>query len=206
MKPISMIALAASALACLIDMTSPPAMAGQLDVEAGQALYMKKGCYECHGPVGQGSIMSGPALAPSPLPVEVMTAYVRSPKGQMPLYSSKILSDRDLVQIHAYLAAIPASPEANRIGLLSEGAATSSSLKEDDGRGQQVYVARCASCHGASGGGGVGPSLVGVTQRRGVSGVESFVRNPSGAMPRLFPQVLTESDVQAVAQYVAGLR
>lgn len=205
MKPIRMIALAASALACLTDMTSPPARAGQTDVEAGQALYMKKGCYECHGPVGQGSIMSGPALAPSPLPVGAMTAYVRSPKGQMPLYSSKILSDRDLVQIHAYLAAIPASPEADRIALLG-GASTASSFEDDSVRGQQVYVARCASCHGASGGGGVGPSLVGVTQRRGVSGVESFVRNPSGAMPKLFPDVLTDSDVQAVAQYVARLR
>ncbi|EIM99929.1 c-type cytochrome [Paraburkholderia hospita] len=206
MKPIRKIALAASALACLTDMTLPPAMAAQTDVEAGQALYMKKGCYECHGPVGQGSIMSGPALAPSPLPVEAMTVYVRAPKGQMPLYSSRILSDRELVQIHAYLTALPASPEADRIGLLGGAVARSSPSKDDAGRGQEVYGARCASCHGTSGGGGVGPSLVGVTERRGVSGVESFVRNPSGAMPRLFPQVLTESDVQAVAQYVAKLK
>jgi ubiquinol-cytochrome c reductase cytochrome c subunit len=205
MKPIRMIALAVSALACLIDMTSPPAMAVQADVHAGQGLYMKKGCYECHGPVGQGSIMSGPALAPSPLPVEAMTAYVRSPKGQMPFYSSKILSDRDLAQIQAYLAAVPASPDADSIALLG-GASTASSSKDDSERGQQVYVARCASCHGASGGGAVGPSLVDVAKRRGVSGIESFVRNPSGAMPKLFPEVLTESDVQAVAQYVARLR
>ncbi|BBQ03346.1 hypothetical protein BSFA1_84740 (plasmid) [Burkholderia sp. SFA1] len=206
MKPIRMVGLAASALACLIDMTSPPAMAGQTDVEAGQALYMRKGCYECHGPVGQGSIMSGPALAPAPLPVEAMTAYVRSPKGQMPLYSSKILSDRELIQIHAYLTAIPASPDADRIGLLGAAVETSSSSKDDSGRGQQVYVARCASCHGATGGGEVGPSLIGAAERRGVSGVESFVRNPSGAMPKLFPEVLTEADVQAVARYVATLK
>ena len=38
MKPIRMVGMAASALAFLINMTSPPAMAGQTDVEAGQAL------------------------------------------------------------------------------------------------------------------------------------------------------------------------
>jgi ubiquinol-cytochrome c reductase cytochrome c subunit len=114
----------------------------------------------------------------------------------MPLYSSKILSDYDLAQIHAYLAAIPAPPELDRIEPLGGEVATSYSSREDAGRGQHVYVARCASCHGASGRGGIGPSLVGVAKRRGVAGVESFVRNSSGAMPRLFPQLLTESEVQ----------
>jgi ubiquinol-cytochrome c reductase cytochrome c subunit len=126
-------------------------------------------------------------------------------EGANAFLSSKILSDRDLAQIQAYLAAVPASPDADSIALLG-GASTASSSKDDSERGQQVYVARCASCHGASGGGAVGPSLVDVAKRRGVSGIESFVRNPSGAMPKLFPEVLTESDVQAVAQYVARLR
>ncbi|WP_342957584.1 thiamine pyrophosphate-binding protein [Paraburkholderia sp. JHI869] len=49
-------------------------------VEAGRALYMQKGCYECHGIFGQGSITTGPALAPHPIPLSAMQAYVRNPK------------------------------------------------------------------------------------------------------------------------------
>lgn len=60
------------------------------EVEAGRALYMQKGCYECHGIFGQGSVTTGPALAPHPIPLSAMQVYVRNPKGQMPVFSAKI--------------------------------------------------------------------------------------------------------------------
>ncbi|RQU32804.1 cytochrome c [Burkholderia cenocepacia] len=180
--------------------------AARADAEAGRAIYMRKGCFECHGSVGQGSIMSGPALAPSPVPLKAMTAYVRAPKGQMPVYSKKILSDEDLSLIHAYLASIPAVQRADDTALLrsSLGAEPVASLNASDlDRGQMVFSAACASCHGATGAGGVGPSLRGVVNRRQEQGIEHFIRVPSGAMPRLYPGVLTEADVRAVAKLVA---
>jgi ubiquinol-cytochrome c reductase cytochrome c subunit len=88
------------------------------DAKHGRALFVSKGCYECHGYVGQGSIMSGPSIAPGPLPLEAIIAYVRAPTGQMPQYSSKILSDADVADIHAYLASIPANPDPDHIDLL----------------------------------------------------------------------------------------
>ncbi|MBR8094673.1 c-type cytochrome [Burkholderia cenocepacia] len=182
--------------------------AARADPETGRAIYMRKGCFECHGPVGQGSIMSGPALAPSPVPLEAMTAYVRAPKGQMPVYSEKILSDEDLSLIHAYLASIPAVQRADDTALLrsssgAEPVASASQNASDLDRGQIVFSAACASCHGATGAGGVGPSLRGVVNRRQEQGIEHFIRVPSGAMPRLYPGVLTEADVRAVAKLVA---
>jgi ubiquinol-cytochrome c reductase cytochrome c subunit len=213
MKPQLMVALALGSVCLLICETVSLVSAAQPDIEAGRMLYMTKGCFECHGPVGQGSIMSGPALAPSPPPVEAINTYVRTPKGQMPLYSGNILSDRDVLQIHAYLASIPPSPSPDSLSLLGGQQGTAqvnadaplpSGLSAQ--RGQHVFAKRCASCHGVMGSGGVGPSLIGVVARRGQAGVESFVRNPSGAMPKLYPDALTELDVRAVAEYVAGLR
>lgn len=49
------------------------------DIKAGRAGYIRFGCYECHGYVGQGGLMSGPKLAPSPVPLTAMIAYVRAP-------------------------------------------------------------------------------------------------------------------------------
>ncbi|WP_043801960.1 c-type cytochrome [Deinococcus gobiensis] len=49
-----------------------------------------------------------------------------------------------------------------------------------------VYAASCASCHGASGGGGVGPSLRASTLSR--AAIQGIIRNGQGAMPA-FPSI-----------------
>jgi ubiquinol-cytochrome c reductase cytochrome c subunit len=53
--------------------------------------------------------------------------------------------------------------------------------------------------------GGVAPSLLGIAKRREMSGIEAFIRRPSGAMPSLYPAVLTDSDVREIATYVSTL-
>jgi mono/diheme cytochrome c family protein len=74
--------------------------------EKGKDAYMKYGCWGCHGTVGQGGI-TGPKLAPEPMPAETFTAFVRTTNRAMPPYSEAILSNDDLADIHAYLAAVP---------------------------------------------------------------------------------------------------
>ena len=49
-----------------------------------------------------------------------------------------------------------------------------------------VYAANCASCHGASGGGGIGPSLRASTLSR--AAIQGIIRNGQGAMPA-FPSI-----------------
>ncbi len=80
---------------------------------------MKFGCWECHGTQGQGAI-SGPKLAPNPLPFEALANFVRTTNRAMPPYREKILSNDDLADIYAYLQSIPKSPDAKDIPLLKD--------------------------------------------------------------------------------------
>ncbi len=84
------------------------------DVAKGKALYMKNGCYECHGTVGQGG--TGPRLAPR----TASLAYVRKPAGQMPPYTPKVMPDAELLDVQAYLMSIPAPPAVKSLGILNQ--------------------------------------------------------------------------------------
>lgn len=77
----------------------------------GRTLYIQKGCYACHGYEGQGGIISGPRLAPNPLPVDVFILRVRRPIADMPAYSGKVLKDEELSDIYRYLQTIPLSTQ-----------------------------------------------------------------------------------------------
>lgn len=112
-------------LVCLVALTAAPALAAPapsadaLAVTRGKATYEQVGCYECHGHAGQGGIATGPALAPNPHPLAYYQIYVRAPAAQMPPYTSAILSDAQLADIHAYLRSIPVGKPASQIPLLS---------------------------------------------------------------------------------------
>jgi ubiquinol-cytochrome c reductase cytochrome c subunit len=83
---------------------SPPA-AG--DAEKGKAVYVKNGCAACHGLEGQGAPTSGPRIGPNPLPLDAFIKYVREPRNQMPPYTAKVMSDEELADVRAFLAARP---------------------------------------------------------------------------------------------------
>lgn len=89
------------------------------NTDNGKKLFVKDGCYQCHGYQGQGGV-AGARLAPRPIALVALIAYVRHPTGQMPPYTAKVLSDAELADIHAYLASIPTPPAAKNIPLLSQ--------------------------------------------------------------------------------------
>lgn len=89
------------------------------DAVRGKSSFMKFGCYECHGTVGQGNYFSGVRLAPHPLPLGAVINYIRRPAGQMPSYSAAILPDKDVADIWAYLASIPPTKPAAQIPILN---------------------------------------------------------------------------------------
>jgi ubiquinol-cytochrome c reductase cytochrome c subunit len=101
------IALFAATTAASV-LAQAPAEAGSAD--KGKALYMKNGCYECHGTVGQGG--TGPKLAPPVRTAAALIAYVRRPAGQMPPYTAKVMPDSELNDVRAYLATIPEPPKS----------------------------------------------------------------------------------------------
>lgn len=88
------------------------------NADNGKQLFVKNGCYECHGREGQGSSMSGPRIAPAPIPFDVLLNYVRKPKGEMPPYTAKVISDKDLGDIYAYLQSRKEPPTAKALPLL----------------------------------------------------------------------------------------
>jgi mono/diheme cytochrome c family protein len=89
------------------------------DAAHGKQLFIKVGCYECHGTEGQGAI-TGPKLAPDPLRYDGFAAFVRSTSQQMPPYPEKILADQDLADIHAYLQSIAKPPDYKTIPILNQ--------------------------------------------------------------------------------------
>ncbi len=91
------------------------------NAEKGKQLYMKNGCYECHGTVGQGAgnNPTAPNLAPKPKALAFITAYIRKPSGNMPPYTSKVMSNSDVADVWAYLASIPEPPPVKSIALLN---------------------------------------------------------------------------------------
>jgi ubiquinol-cytochrome c reductase cytochrome c subunit len=86
--------------------------------EKGKAAYVKHGCWQCHGFAAQGGI-AGPKLAPDPMPLVALSAFVRHTRGAMPPYQEAILSSADLGDIHAWLQTLPKAQDYKSIPLLN---------------------------------------------------------------------------------------
>jgi mono/diheme cytochrome c family protein len=84
------------------------------DSKAGEAAYMKLGCYTCHGVWGQGTWRDGPRLNP-PMPFEAMVQQLRTPRLEMPPYVESQVSDKGVADIHAYLKSLPKAVDPNVI-------------------------------------------------------------------------------------------
>jgi len=89
------------------------------DAAKGKTAFMKNGCWQCHGELGQGGA-AGKTLAPKPMALEAFNVFVRNSNGPMPPYPKEILSDAELADIHAYLQSIPAGKDYKSIPLLSQ--------------------------------------------------------------------------------------
>jgi ubiquinol-cytochrome c reductase cytochrome c subunit len=109
--------LVSAALAAGLLLVHGVAMAA--DAQKGKATFEKRGCWQCHGTVGQGGL-AGPKLAPDTKPLAFMQDFIRNTKGAMPPFQEAILSNEELADIHAYLQSIPKSPDYRSIPLLNQ--------------------------------------------------------------------------------------
>ena len=89
------------------------------NADNGKRLFTKLGCYTCHGYQGQGGA-AGAKLAPQPIATRALIAYVRHPRGSMPPFTSKVVSDAELTDVHAFLASVPAPPPVKNIPQLNQ--------------------------------------------------------------------------------------
>lgn len=197
---------AASVAAVSLGAAATPDDAATADLEAGRELYTTN-CAMCHGPDGGGgAVRDGrPADEGRPVPplndstvsqIRLALETGRMPPAGNPFDSrarSDALSEQQRDAIVAYTREafdlsgdVPAPPEG------------------DPARGQELYAANCAACHGSTGGGGVAgrgaytPALTEYDPQI----IADAVRTGPFEMPRFGPDQLSDQDVGHIAAFL----
>ena len=67
------------------------------NAENGKKLYMERGCFQCHNTSAEGG--AGPRLAPRPILFAAFMKELREPRDQMPPYTAKVMSDKEVADI-----------------------------------------------------------------------------------------------------------
>lgn len=205
--------LLAATLALPLLLVAPTSgRSGEPAAATGKALYDQFGCYACHGYVGAGGAMSGPALAGRGFEARYVFDYVRAPRGVMPLYRKSVLSDAQLSRIAEFVVRLPGARPAASVPELARLQAHIAEPLPADARmvdataitAKAHFAGQCAACHGGVGQGGVAPPLRG-GKARTADQIMAIVRNPPQGMPRLTPTPIPDADLPALAKYVEGL-
>ena len=90
------------------------------DAANGKRLYLKNGCYQCHGQSGQGGL-AGARLAQTKLAQAAFIAYVRNPApGGMPPYRAQVMTDQELADVWTYIKTLPEPAPAKSIPELNQ--------------------------------------------------------------------------------------
>jgi mono/diheme cytochrome c family protein len=91
-------------------------------IENGKTAYVKHGCWQCHGFVGQGSLITsgGTVLSNTAMSLDIFRSFLRNSNRTMPPYREAILPDGDVADIYAYLQSISKPPDPNSIPLLKQ--------------------------------------------------------------------------------------
>jgi cytochrome c553 len=208
----SCVALAAAAS---LAVAAEPAKAVKPDPAKGEAIYTKgdaarkiDACIACHGDAGNSSIAANPKLAAQHSGYLVkQLADFKSGARANPVMSgiAKALTDQEMKDISAYLDGRQAK----------QGAARNKDWAEI---GKKIYragiaeknVPACASCHGATGAGipAQFARLAGQHQDYTVGQLTAFRADSRKNSPQMstIAKRLSDDEIKAVADYVAGLK
>ncbi len=153
------------------------------DLSAG-ALYTNL-CAVCHGAAGEGGI--GPSLQASQWTESATAISITNGVGSMPDFSDSLTTDQIDV-LSAYSFSLQTDTPTT----------TRTTQPPTEAGGSELYASTCAACHGASGEGGIGPSLE--TSIFTASDTVSAVADGVGSMPG-FSESLTDTEITAVSDY-----
>ncbi|HVL75005.1 MAG TPA: c-type cytochrome [Noviherbaspirillum sp.] len=181
---------------------------GEKIYSSGDAARNVTACVACHGAAGNSTIAQNPKLAAQHAPylVKQMVDF-QSPQRANSVMSpiAKAMSEQDIRDVAAYLEIQEKKPGAAR-------------NKDTIELGKQIYrggipeknVPACAACHGPSGSGmpALYARLGGQHQDYTAQQLINFrarARNNSEQMVTIARR-MTDDEIQAVADYIAGLR
>lgn len=186
----------------------PDAAKGEALYASGDAARNITACVACHGAAGNSTIAENPKLdgqIASYLHKQLLDFKSPVRNNAVMTAMAQPLTDADMQNIAAYLAAQPAKP----------GAAKN---KDTVLLGKSIYrggiaakqVPACASCHGASGAGMPAqyPRLAGQHQAYTLGQLMNFrhgVRKNNVPMEQIALR-MSDAEMKAVADYVAGLK
>lgn len=210
-KSVFVALMAVSTMATAADEKKAPAA----DPAKGEALYTSgdasrniMACVGCHGAAGNSTIAQNPRL--SAQHAEYLAKQLhdfKTPQRNNPVMSpiAKAMTDEDIKNVAAYLDRQASKPNAAK-------------NKDTIEMGKKIYragiadkkVPACAACHGASGGGMPAQfaRLAGQHQDYTVAQLTSFragTRKNSAQMTTIAKR-MSDEEIQAVADYVAGLK
>jgi mono/diheme cytochrome c family protein len=95
------------------------AQAPQGNAQRGHDVFVRVGCYSCHGYQGQGA-GTGPRIARTAHSWAAFSTFVRNTSGDMPPFTQRVLPDQDLADIYTYLESLPVPPDPKTIPLLQQ--------------------------------------------------------------------------------------
>jgi mono/diheme cytochrome c family protein len=185
----------------------------------GAAIFVQQGCASCHGGSGEGG--SGPKLRGDDRlkDTNFVITQILHGGGPMPAFEGK-LSAAQIADVASYIR----TSWGNTFGEVTEAQvkisrSNSSSTESGGGKpggaisggqqsggaaneGAQLFMQQgCASCHGSSGEGGVGPRLAGDEKLRNTALVITQILHGGGPMPA-FEGRLSAAQIADVSTYI----
>jgi mono/diheme cytochrome c family protein len=183
--------------------TGPLAIAP--DSGEGASAY-RAACALCHGPAGQGGV--GPPLAGNRNLVNERLVVERILRGfgRMPAFGRR-LGDERIAAVASHVR----TAWGNEFGAVNpqaveglRGPTTPPSTASRNGSsGPELYESACSTCHGAAGGGHVGPALAGNPNLANDPYLISRIVMGGDGMPP-FGEDLTSEQTTALANYLRG--
>ncbi len=212
---------------------SAEALAGpastSLDATAaqGKGIFDSHGCTGCHGASGGGAV--GPALThiSSQYPPAQLSALLKAPTAKMKAAGmvALTLNAAEMNGLVSYLASLggvsagsiatlPASGSSSPAPVQAGAGATAvtanagTSSPAGGAKGKGIFDSqRCSGCHGASGGGGVGPALTHISSQYPPAKLTALLKAPTAKMKAagMVPLTLNAADMGALVTYVTSL-
>ena len=168
------------------------------NAENGRRIYTSYDCNQCHGREGQGG--AGPQLGPNPISFSAFLLYVRQPTGQMPPYTSQVVSDSEVADIYTFLQALPQPSPVSGLAPKSEAVPAGNAQN-----GKRIYTSYgCYQCHGYSAQGGTAGPRLGPNPIS-FSAFLLYVRQPTGQMPPYTSKVVSDSEVADIYAFLQAI-